>query len=99
VWISTSSRYWPGANPIPGGLQATVTELGILETLRCGFGDQFVEPPIPKATAITNAMEPGGEMDAENAGIAALLRVAEELLGRHMRASQVRVPEPRRHAG
>jgi transposase len=26
VWISTSSRYWPGANPIPGGLQATVTD-------------------------------------------------------------------------
>jgi len=61
-------------------------ELGVLETLRQAFPKELVEPPIPSATAITNAMAPNAVLETNNAGLSAIVQVAEELLRRHAEA-------------
>jgi len=85
---------------IAGNLDArTKHELGVLETLRLAFGEKLVEPPIPKATAITNAMEPGVPLYGNNQGVPALVAVAEELLTRHSAAVDAGDATKVRHAG
>lgn len=59
-------------------------ELGVVATMREALPGQLVEPAIPRATAITAAMEPGSPLNRRNKGVYAMIRVSEELLRRHL---------------
>ena len=59
-------------------------ELRVLATMRKALSYRLVEPPVPRATAITAAMDPGGALDRRNKGIRSMAQVSEELLRRHL---------------
>ena len=76
------------AGIIANGLdRRTRHELSTLETLRECFPTELIDPPIPKATALTDAMRPDSTLDEDNAGVLAMASVAESLLGRIANAS------------